>query len=130
MAAELTAHGTFDVDLEPGDLGVTGMVAMTLSKVFNGDLVGSAEGMMLSAGDPSSGNAGYVALEVVTGSIGEHTGTFALQQLGTMAGGDRELTYLVVPGSGRGDFVGITGTLHLTIDDTGHTYRLEVVLPG
>lgn len=39
-----------------------------------------------------------------------------------MQGGGQEPRYDVVPGSGTGDLAGITGTLALTIDDSGHSY--------
>jgi hypothetical protein len=55
---------------------------------------------MLGAGDPSSGNAGYVAVEQVTGTLQGHTGSFALQHIGVMEGGGYKLSVAVVPGSG------------------------------
>jgi hypothetical protein len=57
---------------------------------------------MISAGDPSSGNAGYVAIEQVTGTLSGHTGSFALQHLGVMESGSYKLDVTVVPGSGTG----------------------------
>lgn len=128
MTTQITAHGTFEVHLDPTESPVEGMAMLALSKVFSGDLVGSAEGTMLSAGDPSTGSAGYVALEVVTGSIGGRTGIFALQQFGTMHAGDQHLHYEVVPGSGRADFAGLTGTFTLTITDDVHHYALTGTL--
>ena len=47
---------------------------------------------MLSAGDPATGSAGYVALEVAEVSIGERSGSFCLQQLGVMDNRDQSLT--------------------------------------
>ena len=83
---------------------------------------------MLSAGDPTHGSAGYVALELVDGSVHGRAGSFALQQLGVMHDGDQRLDYLVVPGSGSRELAGITGTLALTIDDRGHSYTLTYSL--
>lgn len=79
---------------------------------------------MLSAGDPTSGSAGYVAIEVVEGALHGRSGSLALQQLGVMRAGEQELRYDVVPGSGTDGLVGITGTLALTIDEHGHHYEL------
>jgi hypothetical protein len=83
---------------------------------------------MLSAGDPTAGSAGYVALESVTGSLHGRTGAFAFQQLGVMHAGSQDLRYLVVPGSGTGDLVAIEGSLALTIDERGHSYELTYTL--
>ena len=81
---------------------------------------------MLSGGDPQSGAAGYVAIETVTGSLGDRHGSFALQQFGTMSSGAQTLHYEVVPGSGTGELEGIAGTLYLTIEPDGtHRYELQ-----
>ncbi len=86
---------------------------------------------MLSAGDPTLGRAGYVALETVTGTLHGREGGFAFQQYGVMRGDARELRYGVVPGSGTGALTGLEGTLTLTIDDDGtHTYDLDYTLPS
>jgi Protein of unknown function (DUF3224) len=128
MAA--TASGTFDVTVQPGPAELGGAVnRFELSKTFHGDLEASAAGVMLAAGDPGAGAAGYVAIEAVRGRLGERQGSFALQQLASMHTGSQTLRYEVVPGSGTGRLEGITGTLHLDIDGDGtHRYRLEYEL--
>lgn len=122
-----TARGTFEVELVPGPAEVDGAVArVDLTKTFDGDLDGDSRGVMLSGGDPASGEAGYVAIEVFTGRLGDRRGSFALQQFGTMSGGRQDLRYEIVPGSGRDDLQGISGVLDLTIEDDGtHRYALE-----
>lgn len=122
-----SAHGTFDVTLRPGPAELDGTVdRFELSKTFHGDLTGTGTGVMLSAGDPQAGAAGYVAIEIVCGRLGGSDGGFALQQFGTMAGGAQTLHYEVVPGSGSGELTGITGTLRLEIADDGtHHYQLD-----
>ena len=75
-------------------------------------------------------SAGYVALEVVDGTLHGRSGSFAFQQLGVMHDGGQELRYDVVPGSGTGDLAGLTGSLELTIEDDGtHRYALGYTLP-
>lgn len=125
-----TARGTFDVSLAPGGPELGGVVGrFEFTKTFHGDLDGSGEGVMLSSGDPQTGAAGYVAIEIVEGRLGDRTGGFALQQLGMMSAGAQTLHYEVVPGSGSGELEGITGTFHLTIDGDGtHRYELDYQL--
>jgi Protein of unknown function (DUF3224) len=125
-----TARGTFDVTLTPGPAELDGAVArFELAKTFSGDLEGAGAGIMLSAGTPQAGAAGYVAIETVRGRLGERRGGFALQQLGSMHGGEQTLRYEVVPGSGTDELRGITGTLDLRIDDDGtHRYELAYQL--
>jgi hypothetical protein len=122
-----TAKGTFDVTLQPGAAELDGAVGrFELSKTFHGDLDGAGTGVMLSAGDPQAGAAGYVAIETVRGRLREREGGFALQQFGSMYDGAQILHYEVVPGSGSGQLTGITGTLQLDIDADGtHHYELR-----
>ncbi len=125
-----TARGTFDVELSPMPPELDGAVSrFALTKRFHGDIDGTGAGVMLSAGDPQTGTAGYVAIETVRGRLGGRSGTFALQQFGTMRAGSQALHYEVVPGSGGGDLAGISGTFHLTIGEDGtHRYALDYEL--
>jgi hypothetical protein len=123
-----TARGTFEVAITPQETDdVIGR--LTLDKTWSGDLAATGHGLMLSAGDPTRGRAGYVALEVVEGTLHGRPGSFAFQQLGVMRDDDQELRYDVVPGSGTGELTGIDGSLALTIDDRGHAYVLTYRLP-
>jgi hypothetical protein len=79
---------------------------------------------MLSGGDPGSGNAGYVALEVFRGTLDGKAGTVTLQQFGTMTGSEVVLNYEVVPGSGTDELSGITGSIDLDIVDGVHHVTL------
>lgn len=83
---------------------------------------------MLSAGDPTAGAAGYVALEFVTGQVDEAVGSFALQQFGQMIDGTQKLLYEIVPGSGTGELKGISGTLEIEVVAGLHRYDLEYSL--
>lgn len=121
-----TATGTFHVTLTPAAAELEGAVGrLDFTKTFHGDLDATGAGVMLSSGDPQSGEAGYVAIETVNGRLDGRAGGFALQQLGMMSGGSQTLHYQIVPGSGHGGLQGIGGTLHLTIEDDGtHHYEL------
>ena len=123
------ARGRFEVVLKPVSAADAPVTRMTLDKRWSGDVVGTSAGEMLSYGSPASGNAGYVAMERVTGVLKGLTGSFALQQSGAMEGGRPTMTVTVVPGSGTGALAGISGTM--TIDPAaGHAYVLRYALPG
>lgn len=132
----MTSHaaGTFDVKTTPlpPDEATTGTAIgrYFLDKHFHGDLDASSKGEMLGAGDLAKGIAGYVAIEQVTGTLQGHTGSFALQHIGTMEGGNFKLSVTVVPGSGTGALAGIAGTMVITIADGKHSYALDYTLPA
>jgi hypothetical protein len=119
------ARGTFEVTITPQPPDGSAMGRLDLAKRWLGDLEATSTGLMLSAGDPASGSAGYVAVELVDGSLHGRAGTFAFMQLGAMRAGEPELRYEVVPGSGTGELTGLDGTLDLVIDDDG-THRYDV----
>lgn len=126
-----SARGTFEVSLVPAGTEIGGAVQRTdLAKTFSGQLTGSARGVMLSAGNPATGHAGYVAVEAFAGTVDGRPGSFVLQQLGTMCGESRSLHYVVVDGSGTEELAGITGTVSLVVDDEGtHHVELRYALP-
>ena len=119
------ARGTFEVQIEPAEGDVS---TFSLTKQWRGDLEGTGRGTMLSAGDPATGSAGYVALEIVEGTLGERGGTLAFVQLGLMRPDGAEQTYVVVPGSGTGELTGIEGTLTLDRSGGEHVYDLAYEL--
>jgi hypothetical protein len=123
------AHGTFEVSITPQDSD-DGIGRLTIAKTWAGDLAGTGHGLMLSAGDPTQGRAGYVALEIVEGMLHGRPGSFAFHQLGVMNDGEQELRYDIVPGSGPGDLAGLTGSLELSTEADGtHRYDLGYTLP-
>lgn len=116
---------SFTIDLQSGEPALDGTARFDFTKTWTGGLTGRGVGVMLSAGDPQSGQAGYVALETFNGTIDGRTGTVAFQQFGVMSGaGEPSLDYVIVPGSGTGDLVGITGTIHLDVVDGDHQVTL------
>jgi len=119
----------FTVTLSPADPVLPGTARFDLAKVWTGGIVGSGRGVMLSAGDPASGSAGYVALETVEGTLDGRRGSFALQQLGTMSGGTPLLRYDIVPGSGTDELAGLSGTVDLEVTEGRHEVRVAYRLP-
>ena len=123
------ATGTFSVKIGPLSQYNTSQDAklarMSIDKQFNGDLVGTSQGEMLSAGTDIKGSAGYVAIERVTGTLNDRSGSFVLQHNATMTRGAPYLNIVVVPDSGTGEFAGLTGTMHIAIDKGNHSYEFE-----
>ena len=124
------AKGAFEVKVTPDPKAPgEGLASYTLAKTFTGDLACTSAGQMLSAGDPKSGNAGYVARERITGPLAGRVGSFALMQNGTMTTGTApQLTATVVPGSGTGDLSGIYGSMTITIAAGKHSYTLDYAI--
>jgi hypothetical protein len=126
------ATGTFTVktDPQPPDekAGGAALGRLLLDKQFHGDLEATSKGTMLAAGTAVKGSAGYVAIELVTGTLNGHTGTFVLQHTGTMTRGVPQLSITVVPDSGTGQLVGLTGKMTIIIADGKHSYDFEYTL--
>ena len=127
------AAGPFDVELTPQspeeNVGDPSVGRMALDKQFHGDLEASSKGQMLSTMGDVKGSAGYVAMERVSGTLHGRKGTFALQHSGTMTRGTPSLTITVVPDSGTGELVGLTGTLEIHIVEGKHSYDFSYTLP-
>jgi hypothetical protein len=126
------AKGTFEVKLSPqadDKIGEPTVSRMSIDKEFQGDLQGTSKGQMLAAGTETKGSAGYVAIERVSGTLGGRSGTFALQHNGTMTRGVPQLSITVVPDSGTGQLVGLTGKMNINIVDGKHFYEFEYRLP-
>ena len=129
-----TAQGTFEVKtapLSPDEAtAATAIGRFSLDKTYRGDLEAASAGEMLGAGNPATGTAGYVAIEQVTGTLHGRNGSFALQHVGTMQGGNFDLNVRVVPGSGTGELEGIAGDLTIIIEAGRHSYTFEYTLPA
>lgn len=103
--------------------------AVTATKTFTGDLAATSTVHLLTAGDPATGNAGYVGMERVSGSLHGAGGGFIVQHSATSAGGSETQQLTIVPGSGTGELAGIAGSACIDIDtDSGHTLRLDYTI--
>ena len=128
------AKGTFEVKLTPQkpdskEAESAKLGRMSLDKQFHGDLEATSQGEMLGAMTEIKGSAGYVAMERVNGTLHGRSGTFVLQHIGTMTRGVPKLSVTVVPDSGTGDLVGLTGSMNIIIDAGKHSYEFEYSLP-
>jgi hypothetical protein len=127
------AIGTFTVKMTPAaqtsEAGVA-LGRMAVSKQFSGGLAGTGEGEMLTATGAVPESAAYVLIERVTGSIDNHSGSFALMHHATMDRGKPDQHITIVPDSGSGGFTGIAGLLTMRIDAGVHHYDLAYSLPA
>jgi Protein of unknown function (DUF3224) len=128
------ASGTFDVKILPLAVEFAGddapLARMFIEKRFHGDLDATSKGEMLSAGSPTRGSAGYVAIEKVTGRLHGREGTFTLQHSATMNRGVPSLSITVIPDSGTGALAGISGSLEIIIENKQHSYTFDYALDG
>ncbi|MBL8524493.1 MAG: DUF3224 domain-containing protein [Betaproteobacteria bacterium] len=126
------AAGTFEVKLAPLDAynKTEGANAgrMSLDKVFKGDLEATAKGEMLTGGTEVKGSAAYVAIERVTGTLNGRAGSFALHHTGVMNRGAPSLSISVVPDSGTGQLVGISGKMNIIIAGGKHSYEFDYAI--
>ncbi len=126
----MRASGTFDVKLAPVGSDSTpegpNLARLSIDKVFKGDLDGVSKGEMITAaGIAVKESAAYSAVERVTGTLHGKKGSFALQHTGIMDRGKPSLTITVVPDSGTGALVGLTGKMDIIIEGKEHKYVFE-----
>jgi hypothetical protein len=128
------ATGPFDVKTIPqphtDGVGDPAIGRLALDKQFHGELEALSKGEMLATGNPAGGEAGYVAIERVVGTLQGRRGAFALQHLGTMSGGAQHMTIGVVPGSASDELAGLTGTMAIVIEGGKHRYVFDYDLPA
>jgi len=123
----MRAAGAFEVQLAPipqhdESLGIG---RLSIDKQYQGDLIATARGEMLSAMGNEQGSAAYVAIERVTGTLHGRSGSFVIQHRGIMTRGAPELVITIVPDSGTGELAGISGVMTIDIRGRDHFYTLE-----
>lgn len=125
----MIAKGPFDVKMAPAETAhkeEKAIARYALDKVYHGDLEATGTGEMLASMGTVKGSGTYVAMEVVNGVLAGKKGTFALGHIGTMAHGEQNLSINVVPDSGTGELMGISGKMKIIIaPDAKHSYELE-----
>jgi hypothetical protein len=126
------ASGTFEVKMQPlgeGDVAAgSSLGRMSLDKQFSGDLQAVGKGEMLAARSDIPTSAAYVAIERVTGTLHGREGSFVLVHKGVMTGQSQRLVIEVVPDTGTGELVGLSGTLGIRIEGGKHYYDFEYQL--
>ncbi len=79
-----------------------------VSQLYEGDLSGegSVEFLMSHA---SNGTASFVGIELITGILSGKTGSFIIQHIGTFDSNGACSNWTILPESGTGELVGISG---------------------
>jgi Protein of unknown function (DUF3224) len=84
------------------------LVRIHVVEDFSGDIQGEGVAVFLQTAR-SEDEASFVGVERVRGRIGDKSGTFVLQDQGTLRDKVVSGTWLVVPGSGTGELQGLRG---------------------
>jgi Protein of unknown function (DUF3224) len=122
-----SAKGRFEVKMTPqpaDDSESKACARLLIDKRFHGDLEATSKGEMLAAGTGVQGSAGYVAIELVTGTLNGLGGTFLLQHNGLMNRGKPDLSVVIIPDSGTAELLGISGRLTIEVEAGKHSYEL------
>lgn len=91
---------------EPADGPV--LTRIHVEELFAGDIAGEGVVEFLQAGR-ADGSASFVGIERVTGTVAGRSGTFLLQDAGTVQGKTVSGEWFVIPGSGTGGLAGLRG---------------------
>jgi Protein of unknown function (DUF3224) len=84
------------------------LVEIQVTETFSGDIEGEGVVRFLQA-VRKDGSASFVGIERVTGSVEGRTGSFLLQDAGTLEGNTVRGGWFVIPGSGTGELSGLRG---------------------
>jgi Protein of unknown function (DUF3224) len=79
-----------------------------VSESFHGDIEGEGVVRFLQV-SRADGSASFVGMERVRGRIAQRSGTFLLQDAGTLKAGTVSGEWFVIPGSGTGQLHGLRG---------------------
>ncbi len=125
-----TASGTFNVNMTPQDTPSENAYIgrLLIDKQFHGDLEAVSQGQMLAHSTAVPDSAGYVAIERVDGTLNGRSGSFVLQHYGISNRGELSLTLTVVPDSGTGELVGLSGSMSINNVEGDHSYTFEYTL--
>lgn len=128
----MNIKGTFEIVAQPeppfDTVDGVSLNRMTFDKQFAGGLEATSKVHMLAARTPVEGSAGYVAVERISGVLQGRRGTFVVLHTGVMNRGARSLSIAVVPDSGTGELVGMSGSMDIQIREGQHFYELEYEL--
>jgi hypothetical protein len=118
--ARQRATGTIEVSTyephpyeQPAD--APGLVEIHVRETFRGDIEGQGVARFLQA-VRADGSASFVGIERVTGTVAGKSGSFLLQDAGTLEGSLVKGTWFVIPNSGSGELAGLRGDGEFTAE--------------
>jgi hypothetical protein len=88
-----------------------------MTHLYTGIIEGQGTIQYLFANNENN-QGGFVALEKISGQVEGRSGSFVLQHTGTFGSGATIITMTVVPGTGTGDLIGLSG--QATMEFTEH----------
>ena len=120
----MSAHGIFEVNLEPQKDENAPVGRMLINKKYTGDIDGTGIGQMISK-RTDNGVAVYFAIEEFEGSVDGKTGSFTLVHTGYMSGETQSLDIKILEGSGRGELGDISGSMDIIVEEGEHKFVLH-----
>jgi hypothetical protein len=127
-----TIKGKFDVKATPLELDTTiqklGGIKMLFEKQFFGLLEAKSNVSMMGVMNKELGSGGYVALEFIEGTVENLSGTFGMQHSSSMDRGTSLQSISIIPDSGTGELIGISGKMTIDIVEGQHYYNFEYSL--
>lgn len=95
---------------EAGDLSIS---EVRVTEQFSGEFVGTGTARFLMVSHPDRSHhfadAHFTGIERFIGRLGPFSGSFILQNAGTLKDGVLNSDWLVIPGSGTGELIGLRG---------------------
>lgn len=111
---EVTSYDSKPYD----DAGAFTIAEVNVLEEFSGDLVGVGSVRFIMVNAPE-GAAHFTGMERFLGKLGERSGSFILQNSGTLKDGVLQSRWEVIPGSGTQQLAGLRG--EGGCDPTGYT---------
>jgi hypothetical protein len=99
---------TYEPEVYDESAGAPTLVRIHVEEQFSGDIEGAGVANFLQV-SLAEDSASFVGLERVTGRVGDRSGTFVLQDEGTLEGTTVSGRWFVVPGSGTAELDGLRG---------------------
>lgn len=90
------------------DAGAFSISEVQVTEEFAGDLIGVGSVRFIMVNEPE-GAAHFTGMERFLGKVGERSGSFILQNSGTLKDGVLRSTWSIIPGSGAEALEGIRG---------------------
>ena len=90
------------------DAGALSISEVQVTEEFTGGIVGVGSVRFIMVNEPD-GAAHFTGMERFLGKVGERTGSFILQNSGTLKDGVLNSTWKIIPGSGAEGLEGIRG---------------------